>query len=204
MSERPDAEGEWEDVVDESGADGSSQETEAPTRRGFLAQFGAAVVGALATLVPAAVGLFVVTGPLRRGDDTEPALFLPVAKLDALPADGLPHAFPVIKKTVNDAWNRYHNVPVGSVYLIRTQQKPQEVTAFNTTCPHLGCYVDKRDDGSYHCPCHNSEFKPDGSRGKYCVSPRGLDSLAAKVDGEEIVVQFKNFKVGVEESIELR
>lgn len=204
MSERPDSEYEWEDVIDEPNGEshGEANGTE-PTRRGFLVQFAAAVVGAIATLVPAVVGLFVVTGPIRR-DKGGAAEFLPIAKLDAVPADGLPRAFPVIKASVNDAWNRYHNVPVGSVYLIRAEANPDQIKAFNTTCPHLGCYVDRRENGTYHCPCHDSEFNADGSRGAHCVSPRGLDALEAKVEGEQILVQFKNYKTGVEEQIELR
>ena len=33
--------------------------------------------------------------------------------------------------------------------------------AISTRCPHLGCTVERQLDG-FHCPCHGSQFMPDG------------------------------------------
>ena len=48
-----------------------------------------------------------------------------------------------------DKWSRYKDVPVGAVYLLKTATEEQSETsisviAYNTVCPHLGCFVDYR------------------------------------------------------------
>ena len=78
-----------------------------------------------------------------------------------------------------------------------------EIEAFNSSCPHAGCSVGYRSkEDEYYCPCHESIFNLDGSRGDPCVSPRGLDSL--EVDEERlgeggVWVTFRNFAAGIEE-----
>ncbi|MFQ5434713.1 MAG: ubiquinol-cytochrome c reductase iron-sulfur subunit [Anaerolineae bacterium] len=39
-----------------------------------------------------------------------------------------------------------------------------ELAALDAVCPHLGCLVRQKDtpDIGFHCPCHGSEFGPDG------------------------------------------
>ncbi|MEM7233714.1 MAG: Rieske 2Fe-2S domain-containing protein [Planctomycetota bacterium] len=173
--------------------------TPPPDRRNFLTKAMAVLIGGIVGVVPALAGLSVIFDPIRRrgkGGDGVP--FLPVANLDAVPADGKPRLFRVIADKV-DAWNLYPKVGVGAVYLRRTPENPDKVIAFNTVCPHLGCFVDTKDDGTYLCPCHDSQFLADGSRGAVCASPRGLDVLNAKVEGDSILVQFMNFETATHE-----
>ena len=76
--------------------------------------------------------------------------------------------------------------------------------AFNVLCPHANCFVEPKGDGAFRCPCHNSTFNPDGSRGAVCVSPRGLDELAVDPEGLKggvIRVHFQNFVPGTHEKI---
>jgi len=35
-------------------------------------------------------------------------------------------------------------------------------SSLSLTCTHLGCTVEEKDQG-FHCPCHGSNFKSDGS-----------------------------------------
>ena len=75
--------------------------------------------------------------------------------------------------------------------------------AFNSSCPHAGGSVGfrARDEGFY-CPCHESTFLLDGSRGEVCVSPRGLDSLEVDIDKlkeGDVWVIFQNFAAGIGE-----
>ena len=83
--------------------------------------------------------------------------------------------------------------------------KPKQVVAFNAVCPHLGCFVNALSDGTFSCPCHDSEFNANGTikpitkSGAKTVSPRGLDTLKTKIDGDTIKVQFMNFSTGVED-----
>ena len=167
-------------------------------RREFMTKALAVSVGAAAGLVPLATGVFVALDPLRKKKEGG-VPYVPVAPLDAVPPDGLPRLFRIVADR-EDAWTVYRKVPVGAVYLRRTKEKPDEVLALHTTCPHLGCFVNARPDGTYHCPCHDSDFQTDGRIGNpSSPSPRGLDSLSTKVEEGKIVVQFMNFETGVKE-----
>lgn len=170
---------------------------EAP-RRDFLTQAMAACVGAVVGLGPVAAGVYVAIDPLRK-KGVGGAPFLPVAPLEAVQPDGLPHLFRVLS-TLTDAWTRYPRVPIGAVYLRRTKEKPEEVFAVHPTCPHLGCFVNARGDGTFHCPCHDSDFQADGTIGNpQSPSPRGLDRLLTKIEDGKVLVQFMNFEPGVKE-----
>lgn len=174
------------------------QEKSGPPRRSVLAGLLAAVCGAAAGLFPFASGGYVLVSPLRRSKTGSGPAFLEVTRLDALPADGKARLFRIVADR-QDAWTRHAAVGVGSVYLRRTAEKPNEVIALHSTCPHLGCFVDHKPDDSFYCPCHSSAFKPDGSRtGESNVSPRDMDHLQTRIEGDKVLVQFVNFATGVE------
>ena len=173
-------------------------ETDTPpqpeNRRSFMTYFMAGATGLIAGLGPLLAGLGVLLDPLRR----KSTLGKPVrvTTLAALPADGVPRKFSVFTDR-SDAWNQYRNVPIGAVYLRRTDDSTVE--AFNVACPHAGCFVDfKSQEGHYHCPCHNSHFNIDGTVGNpNSPSPRGLDSLEVEIrDSEEVWVKFQKFQAG--------
>ena len=174
-----------------------------PPRRNFFKKFLAVVAGTLVGVVPAAAGLLVFLDPVRRkrGAGAGGAAFVPVTPLDAVPADGTPQRFQVIADRT-DAWTTYRNVPLGAVYLKRTGSN---VVAYNALCPHAGCFVDVARDGrSFHCPCHNSGFGPDGSLKPGAVSPRPMDALEVDPEGLKqgiVRVKFQNFVAGTGEKI---
>jgi Rieske Fe-S protein len=184
--------------------------TNASERRSFLTRALAVLVGSLVAIFPFAAGSGVLLNPLRRkrstdDDESDAAGFIRVCPLSALPPDGSPHQF-VVTTDVTDAWTRAQNQRVGSVFLSRTDSdgKPQ-VTAFTSTCPHLGCAVEF-DAGQdlFECPCHESGFSKDGAK-LFGPSLRGLDPLAVKLAGEEgqeeVLVAFRRFRAGVAERI---
>ncbi len=170
---------------------------EAP-RREFLTKVMAVSLGTAVSVGPLVVGSYVALDPLRK-KSVGATPFLPVTSLEALPPDGLPHLFRVVS-TLTDAWTRYPKIPIGAIYLRRTKENPEKVEAIHPTCPHLGCFVNARGDGTFHCPCHDSDFQTDGSiRNPQSPSPRGLDRLETRIEDGKVLVQFMNFEPGVKE-----
>ena len=177
-----------------------------PGRRGFLRKAVAVLVGGFIMIVPATAGVLTFLSPIRRRGN-EPGRgtgdrhpFIKVTSVGAVPDDGKPHRFPIIADRV-DAWTIERNVPIGSVYLKREGPK---VIAWNTRCPHLGCAVDTKVDGSFACPCHNSSFNADGSLVPGSVSARGLDELQIDPKGlarGEIRVKYIEFETGREDKV---
>jgi menaquinol-cytochrome c reductase iron-sulfur subunit len=168
-------------------------------RRNFLLGAVAVALGAVAKLVPVASGFLVFLNPLRP--KAARGVFLPVASLEALPADGVPRRFPVIADRVN-AWTKTPHVSIGAVYLRRLPD--HSVQAFNVTCPHAGCFVNFLPErNAFQCPCHESHFRLDGAlRDATSPSPRGLDALEVNVQPSgQILVRFQNFRPGVSEKI---
>lgn len=170
-----------------------------------MVKFTAGLIGFVAGVVPAVVGLFVATESLRK-KKTGDVDFVEIALLDALPADGAPRMFRVITDK-DDAWNLHLDVPIGSVFLVRAADRPDEVIAYNAICPHLGCMVVSQPGDSFLCPCHNSEFNPNGSvrpmnkENQPTVSPRGLDRLEARIEGDSIQVRYRDFQAGIKDQV---
>jgi menaquinol-cytochrome c reductase iron-sulfur subunit len=99
-------------------------------------------------------------------------------------------------------FNKHAAVPVGAVYLRRTGET--EITAFNTSCPHAGCFVDYMPARNHFwCPCHNSAFSLDGAiETPSSPAARPLDTLEVEIRNQtEVWVKFQNFRMGTAEKI---
>lgn len=187
---------------------GSSHNTPAvePPRRSFIMEAFAAVIGGLVALVPLAAGVMVYVDPLRRKKPKASAV--PITTLDKIPDSSAGDVLVGVYKIAanrQDAWNLYPNEPIGSVYLV-CPKGTKEIKALNTTCPHLGCFVDVNQSStgySFLCPCHTSEFEGNGERIMPCVSPRDMDSLDCivsppKPDGSvDVSVVYQSFQPGL-------
>jgi cytochrome b6-f complex iron-sulfur subunit/menaquinol-cytochrome c reductase iron-sulfur subunit len=162
---------------------------DSPGRRGFFT-----VVTGLAAAVVAGVAAVPVLGavlaPLSR-KRVEPD-FVPVGALEALPEGRPVRAVVVGPRT--DAWIRYRAEELGAVWLRRSGDR---VEALSATCPHLGCSVERRGD-RFLCPCHDSAFD---FSGKVLSGPAGrpLDALEVRVEGGEVRVRFVRFAPGGKE-----
>lgn len=174
----------------------------ADDRRNFFQKMAAVAIGGIVTVFPFAAGLVVFFDPLRR--KSADAQFVRVTTLGAVPDDGVPRLFQVVRDQI-DGWNRFRDQPVGAIYL---RQSEGQVTAHNAECPHAGCYVGfLHDKMIFQCPCHDSSFQPSGERVDplHCPSPRDLDPLAVEIreaDGEqEVWVRFESFLAGTSERI---
>ncbi len=171
--------------------EGSAEPGSAP-RRGFLAGIGAVAAAGLALVAPLWSGVRVALDPLGRSSGE--ADLIPVAKLAAIPDDGIPHKFRVVTDRV-DAWNTHRQLPVGAVYLRRSGDS---VEALNVVCPHAGCFVNVAADRSrFVCPCHKSSFDLSGAvNDPASPSPRDMDTLDVEIRGDDVWVRFQNFLPG--------
>ena len=182
----------------------SQNQEDQPDRRGFI-KGASCAIGAAIGVVPMAAGVRMALDPLSRRGIAVDAEFIRLAEVSDLEA-GVPRKFAIVEDK-RDKWSRYKDVPVGAVYLLL--QKIEEgksgepkVIAYNTVCPHLGCFVDYRSrQQDYFCPCHDSNFALDGTL-KKGVSPRGMDTLEVEIrKGSEVWVKFQRFKANASEKI---
>ena len=187
--------------------------TDNPERRSFLKSALAVIVGGTVGLVPLIPGAAFFLDPILRkrsdstgGGNRDSDGFIRMAiTFSALPESGEPQQFTVFDDKT-DAWNRFSGVPIGSVWLRRIENN---VIAFNTVCPHLGCAVEHRaSQGDFFCPCHTSAFDLDGKK-LNAVPPRDLDALEIRrktdgtvaANGEEIWIRFENYRAATQEKI---
>jgi len=78
---------------------------------------------------------------------------------------------------------------VGKVLVIVNPANPQQVLAVNPTCTHEGCVVAwQKDRSAFVCPCHRSEFAPDG---KVLQGPatKPLPTYVVKLEGDSVLVK---------------
>jgi Rieske Fe-S protein len=121
---------------------------------------------------------------------------VPVANASAVGAT--PLRVEITAAEQHDAYAKVTNVRLGAAWLVRGAD--QQIHAFSTTCPHLGCAVDySKETKDFRCPCHKSAFATDGSRVSG-PAKRGLDELETSVDPDgQVRVRFARFKLDVAE-----
>jgi Rieske Fe-S protein len=158
------------------------------------------VVGVTGTAIAAtaAPGLGYVLDPILRRT-TRAADFIEVGEEAALRADK-PVMLPVIGEK-RDAWTRARRVELGSVWLHRPEGG--DVSCLSAECPHLGCKIAfSEPDHAYTCPCHESLFGLDGAV-TAGPSPRPMDPIEVKIEDGKILVQFKRYRTGLEDRVEI-
>jgi len=176
--------------------------TDDEPRRDFLTKILAVAVGSVVALVPIVAGLVTVIDPLLRRrrsiQGTDDNGFLKVTSASSLDSTGAPRMFSVIAD-LKDAWNKFPQTEIGSVYLRKTDDGTVE--CFTARCPHLGCTVNyKPNEKSFGCPCHDSSFNLDGTRNNE-IPPRGMDPLEAEVRDGDVWVKFQKFRAGIHDRI---
>ena len=178
-------------------------EAKASRRQALVVASCAGALGAGALLGPVGMAL----DPLLRGSEQAAATGPhAVGRLDGFTVGGAPQRV-VLKQDLKDAWLVRREVPFGAVLVQRTS--PSAFRVFSAVCPHLGCSVAPDLDGKgYNCPCHQSSFSLDGAvqaspTGGPSPSPRSLDPLPWSVEGDQLLVTWKRFKMGTPEREEL-
>jgi cytochrome b6-f complex iron-sulfur subunit/menaquinol-cytochrome c reductase iron-sulfur subunit len=121
-----------------------------------------------------------------------------VAKLTQL-AEGVAERVKVLGEQ-RDAFTVSSGQTLGSVWLVRAGDT---VRALSAECPHLGCAIDKSGDGTaFACPCHTSRFTLDG-KAEGGPSPRAMDEIAARVVDGFVEVDFRRFRQGIPDKVEV-
>ena len=165
-------------------------------RRRFL-KWVSGIGAALTALVfgtPAASAFFApaLKRPARRGwtkvaDD--------VSTLDV----GVPIKVDFVEAT-NDAW--VESRALRTVWLYT--EDGEKFSAFSGVCTHLGCsFSYDADKKQYHCPCHHGLFDVKTGAVLGGPPPRPLDTLPVRVENGEVHVQYKTFRTGVAEKVEV-
>jgi len=175
---------------------GYQEKAEEPgiSRRAFLA----AGTGLIATFIAVAVGVpivgYIISPSLKKGAAGN---WIPLGLLaDFKPGEPSRVEFTISKR---DGW--VEKSEKKAVWVVTHPEG--EPTVFNPRCTHLGCAVDWKPDGKeFVCPCHGGHFAIDG-KVTGGPPPRSLDTLPSKIDGGQLFVQYKDFKLGVSGKTEI-
>lgn len=92
----------------------------------------------------------------------------------------------------DSGWARFNSLR--SVWIVK---RDHETTVFSAACPHLGCTIDAT-GGGFACPCHGSSWSATGEK-LGGPTPRNLDVLESRVDGNTLRVRYQDFKQGTTE-----
>jgi menaquinol-cytochrome c reductase iron-sulfur subunit len=161
-------------------------------RRSFFGRLTIAL-GSIMGLGLAIPGVRFLLDPLfKRGQSGS---FRPLVRLSQL-TPGKPQSFPIVEGR-RDAWVKYPEEQVGTVWLIRDPEGDgKKVVAFTGQCPHKGCAVGFKEDGKFFCPCHMAEFDIRGNPLKD-IAPRPMDTLDLELSSDsdpEVRVKFERFR----------
>lgn len=157
-------------------------------RRHLLALAGVTGVGLCAALPAALTALW-------PGEPSDTAADVPLGAVSRFPAGST--TLVTVKATQRDGWLSRRDEAIGAVWVV-AGTAPGQFSVLSTICPHLGCQTVVKDTG-FVCPCHDSRFQKDGVRDTSVPnpSPRDLDVLEHRVDGDTLYCRYVRFKVGV-------
>jgi Rieske Fe-S protein len=87
------------------------------------------------------------------------------------------------------------DIPVGGGVIVKaggqpvvvTQPKQGDFKAFSAICTHQGCTVNKVQNGTIICPCHNSQYSAEDGSVTGGPAPQPLPKVNVKVEGTGIV-----------------
>ena len=165
-----------------------------PSRRTFLKLLAAT----LAAFLTAAAGVPIVGAVVAPGLRRDEARWVPVGAISDF-AIGQPRmvSFTVVK---TDGYAR--STTTRAVWVCR--QADDQMLVYNARCTHLGCLVGYRADSqTFLCPCHGGVFALIDGRVVDGPPPRPLDRLDYRVENGQLLVQYRDFLVGVPEQVAL-
>jgi len=167
--------------------------TPSGSRRSFLTWLIVAAAGLIGISLAVPLGGYVASPALKRRERPW---------VDAGPVSDLPIGEPTQRDLVMTVTDGYMQVAaVKGVWALR--RGTNEVTVYSPICTHLGCgYRWDAGEKEFKCPCHGSVFDLNGNviGGP---APRPLDRLPIKIENGHLLVQYKEFKSGTKQQIEI-
>lgn len=154
-------------------------------RRSFLGVIAGLIAAGIGAVMSVTIGRFAIKPALSTG---EVERWVDVGPLSDIP-EGKPEKRNVIVSQ-DAGWGQFNSQKL--VWILRQGEK---VTVFTAVCPHLGCTVNAKAE-AFICACHNSKWDVAGKTLEG-PSPRGLDALEHKVEGDKLMVKYQDFKQGV-------
>jgi Rieske Fe-S protein len=154
-------------------------------RRSFLGIIAGLIAAGIGAVMSVTIGRFAISPALSTGEVERWA--------DVGPLADIPDGAPVKRNVIvsqNAGWGEFNTQKL--VWVIKNGEK---ITVFTAVCPHLGCTVNARQE-AFVCACHNSKWDVAGNA-LAGPTPRGLDVLEHKVEGDVLKVRYQDFKQGV-------
>lgn len=170
----------------------ATSSTDRVSRRSFLGYIVGAL-GAFIGTVLGASGAVLAASPVLAQKKTSEYSLGSAASFQV----GVPK-FVDLRMTVKDGW--VVDETTKSVWVLKTAD--DQFLTYNPRCTHLGCVVSwVASEKRFKCPCHGGTFSPEGEV-LAGPPPRPLDRLANRIQNGNLVVEYREFRLGVPEKVE--
>jgi Rieske Fe-S protein len=157
-------------------------------RRSFLGIIAGLIGAGISAVLGVTIGRFAIAPAFSSGGADDAKGWTEVAHLAEIEEGKL------VKKSIivsqNAGWGQFNSQK--ALWVIK---KGDQVTIFSAVCPHLGCTVNAKNE-AFVCACHDSKWDVAGNA-LSGPTPRGLDSLEHKVEGDVLKVRYQDFKQGI-------
>ncbi|HZS09495.1 MAG TPA: Rieske 2Fe-2S domain-containing protein [Blastocatellia bacterium] len=153
-------------------------------RRSFLGAVSGLIAAGIAAVLGVTIGRYAITPALAAAAEAE--------WTDAGSLAGIPEGRPVRRSVVvaqQAGWGRF-----SAERLVWVSRQGENITVFSAVCPHLGCTVNTGKDG-FVCACHSSRWNAGGEK-LGGPTPRNLDVLEHRVEGDLLKIRYQNFRQG--------
>ncbi|HKQ05601.1 MAG TPA: ubiquinol-cytochrome c reductase iron-sulfur subunit [Blastocatellia bacterium] len=166
--------------------------SESAGRRSFLGYVIGLIISGISLVLGVTIGRYSIAPALSPADASE---WAEVGLVEDIPEEKPVKRNVVVSRTAG--WARFN-----SQQLVWVIKKGDSITAFSAICPHLGCTINEAAKG-FICPCHGSAWDGLGER-LAGPTPRGMDTLETRVEGDLLKVKYQYFRQGVPQKEEVR
>ena len=154
-------------------------------RRTFLGVISGLIAAGISAVLGITIGRFAISPALTAAGSQA---WTEVGPLADIPEGKLTRKNVIVSQIAG--WGEFNSQKL--VWVLKNGEK---ITVFTAVCPHLGCTVNAKEE-AFICACHNSKWDVAGNA-VAGPTPRGLDVLEHKVEGDVLQVKYLDFKQGV-------